>query len=82
VGDFCVISPNAAIGGWLNVGEGAYIGAGALVREKLTVGKWAMVGMGAVVTKDVPDYCIAVGNPAVMFTKEEWQERSGGKNGG
>jgi acetyltransferase-like isoleucine patch superfamily enzyme len=28
------------------------------------VGRNAVVGAGAVVTKDVPDYCIAVGNPA------------------
>ncbi len=46
------------------VGEGAYLGAGALVREALTVGRWSLVGMGAVVLSDVPPFEVWVGNPA------------------
>ena len=30
----------------------------------VTVGKYAIVGAGAIVTKDVPDYSVAVGVPA------------------
>ena len=30
----------------------------------VTVGKYAIVGAGSIVTKDVPDYAVAVGNPA------------------
>lgn len=30
----------------------------------ITVGKYAIVGAGAIVTKDVPDYAVAVGTPA------------------
>lgn len=53
-------------GKWLPtlVKEGVSIGANATILCGLTIGKWAMVGAGAVVTKDVPDYAIAVGNPA------------------
>jgi UDP-2-acetamido-3-amino-2,3-dideoxy-glucuronate N-acetyltransferase len=29
-----------------------------------TIGRYAFVGAGAVVTRDVPDYALAVGNPA------------------
>ena len=32
----------------------------------MIIGKHAVIGAGAVVTKDVPDYAIAVGNPAVV----------------
>jgi tetrahydrodipicolinate N-succinyltransferase len=46
------------------VREGATIGAGAIIGPGLTVGRFAMVGMGAVVTRNVPDFCLVVGNPA------------------
>jgi UDP-2-acetamido-3-amino-2,3-dideoxy-glucuronate N-acetyltransferase len=46
------------------VAEGASIGAGSVVGCDLTVGRFAMVGMGSVVTRSVPDFHLAVGNPA------------------
>jgi UDP-2-acetamido-3-amino-2,3-dideoxy-glucuronate N-acetyltransferase len=46
------------------VREGATIGAGAVIGPGVEVGRFAMVGMGAVVTKDVPPFHLAVGNPA------------------
>ena len=46
------------------VREGATIGAGATIGPGVTIGRFAMVGMGAVVTRDVPDFGIAYGNPA------------------
>ena len=33
----------------------------------VSIGKYAVVGAGSVVTKDVPDYCVAVGNPAKVI---------------
>ena len=44
--------------------EGAWIGAGATILPGVCVGRHAVVGAGSVVTKDVPDYAVAVGNPA------------------
>jgi acetyltransferase-like isoleucine patch superfamily enzyme len=46
------------------VGEGTLVGAGAIVLPGIKIGAWVIVGAGAVVTKDVPDRCIVVGNPA------------------
>lgn len=46
------------------VRRGAAIGAGAIIICGVTIGKWAMIGAGAVVTRDVPDYGLAYGNPA------------------
>jgi acetyltransferase-like isoleucine patch superfamily enzyme len=58
-----------AIGDWsvtpTYVRKGASIGANATIRCGVTIGKEAMVGCGAVVTKDVANYAIVVGNPAV-----------------
>lgn len=44
--------------------DGAHIGIGSIIMPGVTIGKGAVIGAGAVVTKDVPDYCIAVGVPA------------------
>jgi acyl-[acyl carrier protein]--UDP-N-acetylglucosamine O-acyltransferase len=46
------------------IGQGAGIGGGAIILPGVAVGKWAIIGSGAVVTRDVPDYGLAYGNPA------------------
>jgi UDP-2-acetamido-3-amino-2,3-dideoxy-glucuronate N-acetyltransferase len=46
------------------VGRGATIGANATVVCGHNIGEFAFIGAGAVVTKDVPPYCLVVGNPA------------------
>lgn len=43
---------------------GADIGIGAIILPGARVGKGAQIGAGAVVTKNVPDYAVAAGNPA------------------
>ena len=47
--------------------EGAWVGAGACVLPGVTVGKYAIVGANSVVTKDIPDYAVAVGSPAKVI---------------
>jgi acetyltransferase-like isoleucine patch superfamily enzyme len=46
------------------VGDGASLGAGAVILPGIRIGRNAMVGAGAVVTKDVPANAVVVGNPA------------------
>ncbi len=46
------------------VRQGASIGANATIICGVTIGRWAIIGAGAVVTKDIPDYGLAAGNPA------------------
>ena len=46
------------------VKEGATLGANCTVGSDLAIGRWAMVGMGSVVTKSIPDFALAFGNPA------------------
>ena len=47
--------------------EGAWVGAGATILPGVTVGKYAIVGSDSVVTKDIPDYAVAVGTPAKVI---------------
>ncbi len=51
----------------VHICEGAWVGAGSTVLPGVTVGKHAIVGAASVVTKDVPDYAVAVGNPAKVI---------------
>jgi acetyltransferase-like isoleucine patch superfamily enzyme len=48
----------------IDVGEGAWLGAGAKILDGVTLGNRSVVGAGAVVRHAVPDGAIAVGIPA------------------
>ena len=69
IGDYVTFAPRVGCNGNVHIGDGAYIGAGAVLKQgtptkPLVIGRGAVVGMGAVVTKDVPDGAVVVGNPA------------------
>lgn len=49
------------------VKEGASIGANSTIVCGHTIGRYAMIAAGAVVTKDVPDYALMAGVPAVQI---------------
>jgi acetyltransferase-like isoleucine patch superfamily enzyme len=53
------------------VEQGAWIGIRAVILPGVRIGQGAIVGAGAVVTRDIPEYAIAAGNPAkvVRFRK-------------
>jgi maltose O-acetyltransferase len=48
----------------VSIGEGAWIGAGAIILPGTSVGKCSIVAAGSVVTRDVPEYTLVAGNPA------------------
>jgi acetyltransferase-like isoleucine patch superfamily enzyme len=58
----------------VHVGEGASVGAGAVIVGGVQIGDWAMVGAGAVVTRDVAAHSMVVGSPA---THVAWIGSSG-----
>lgn len=48
----------------VRIGKGSWLGANAVVLPGVTIGCHVAVGAGAVVTRDLPDYSVAVGSPA------------------
>ena len=49
------------------INDGAHIGIGSIIMPGVTIGKGAVIGAGSVVTRDIPDYCVAVGAPAKVI---------------
>jgi len=45
------------------IGNDVWIGHGAVILAGVTIGDGSIIGAGSVVTKDVPGFTIAVGNP-------------------
>lgn len=61
----------------LIIGDGSFVGIGSIILPGAHIGKNCIIGANSVVTKPIPDYCIAAGNPAQVikkynFEKEEW----------
>ena len=53
------------------IGDDVWLGAGAIVLDGVRIGKGCIIGAGAVVTKDLPDYAIAIGVPAKVTKMRE-----------
>lgn len=49
------------------LGSDVWIGYGATILPGVVIGNGAVVGAGAVVSKDLPDFAVAVGNPAKVI---------------
>lgn len=54
--------------GEVNIGDGSWLGENVCILG-VTIGKNCVIGANAVVTKNIPDYCVAVGNPAKIIKR-------------
>lgn len=52
------------------IGQNCFIGARSIILPGVTIGDNCVIGSGAVVTRDVPDRCIAAGNPAKVIRQD------------
>lgn len=58
----------------VTIGEGSWIGIGVAVIGA-SIGKHCVIGANAVVTKDIPDYSVAVGIPAKVIKRYNFMSR-------
>ena len=61
---FAHIKGHPRVKGDVVIGNDVWVGREAMITSGVTIGDGAVIGAGAVVTRDVPPYAIAVGNPA------------------
>ena len=48
----------------VKIGKYTFVGGGSCIMPGVTIGKGCVIGVNSVVTHDIPDYSIAMGNPA------------------
>ena len=71
IGSYSHIAPGAVLTGNVTIGANCLIGANATVLPGIIVGDDVIVGSGSVVTRDVPDGCVVVGNPAKQINASD-----------
>jgi UDP-N-acetylglucosamine acyltransferase len=64
VGSHCVLANNATLGGHVHLGDWVIMGGFSGVHQFCKVGAHAFIANNAAVTRDVPPYVMAVGQPA------------------
>ena len=50
--------------GEVRIGNNVWLGNNVVVMEGVKIGNGVVIGANSVVTRDIPDYCVAVGSPA------------------
>lgn len=68
--------------GQITIEDECWIGANVVITAGVTIGKHSVVAAGAVVTKNIPAYSVAVGNPARVIKQynpatQLWQKVTG-----
>lgn len=60
--------------GSIVIEDDIWIGANVVVMSGVTIGRGSIIGAGSIVTKDIPRYSIAGGNPATVIKSRFSQE--------
>lgn len=59
----------------VKIEDDVWIGANCAVIAGVTIGKHAVIAAGSVVTKDIPPFSVAVGNPARVIKKYNFETK-------
>jgi UDP-N-acetylglucosamine acyltransferase len=68
VGNHCVLANNATLGGHVHLGDWVIMGGLSAIHQFCKVGAHAFIANNAAVTRDVPPYVMAVGQPAAAHS--------------
>lgn len=60
----------------VTIGDNVWVGGNVVICPGVTIGANSVIGAGSVVTKDVPEWCVAAGNPARVIRKITEDDRN------
>jgi UDP-N-acetylglucosamine acyltransferase len=66
LGDHCILANGATLAGHVELGDHVVIGGLTPVHQFVHIGDYAMIGGASAVAQDIPPYCLAEGNRAVL----------------
>ena len=62
--------------GKVKIGNNVFVGMNTVILKGVTIGNNVIIGAGSLVNKDIPDNCVAAGNPArVIMSLEDYHEK-------
>ena len=82
IGNYCTLTNNVTIlthdsstarhvgytrTGSVTIGNRCFVGMGTIILPGVHIGNNVVIGAGSVVTHDIPDNCVAAGNPAKVI---------------
>lgn len=53
----------------VTIGDNVWLGGNAVICPGVTIGSNVVIGAGSVVTRDIPDWCVAAGNPCRVIRR-------------
>jgi acetyltransferase-like isoleucine patch superfamily enzyme len=60
----------------VTIGDNVWVGGNVVICPGVTIGANSVIGAGSVVTKDIPEWCVAAGNPARVIRKITEEDRN------
>jgi len=66
IGDHCILANAATLAGHVEMGNYAVIGGMTPVHQFVKIGDFAMIAGASALSQDVPPYCLAEGNRAIL----------------
>jgi acetyltransferase-like isoleucine patch superfamily enzyme len=60
----------------ITIEDDCWIGANAVITAGVTIGKHSVIAGGAVVTKNIPPFSVAVGNPAKVIKQYNFETKT------
>ncbi|PAF52467.1 acyl-ACP--UDP-N-acetylglucosamine O-acyltransferase [Helicobacter sp. 13S00477-4] len=66
IGNQCILANNATLGGHITIGDYVNIGGMTPVHQFVQIGDGAMIAGASALTQDIPPFCMAEGNRAII----------------
>jgi UDP-N-acetylglucosamine acyltransferase len=66
IGDRCILANGATLAGHIEMGDFAVVGGLTPIHQFVHIGDFAMIGGASAVSQDIPPYCLAEGNRAIL----------------